>query len=85
MPARFVISVNVTGDFACGDGGGGFVVGVSELYDLPVRCGVGVGLGAPFCAMAAWRLRQNPMTSKKKSRDPKLHTKDDRTVASGLR
>lgn len=42
---ELVISVNVTGDCACGaDGGGGFV-GRAEPYDLPVRTGVGEGVG----------------------------------------
>ena len=40
-----VMSVNVTRDCACGAGGGGFLFGVSELYDLPVRVGVGLGDG----------------------------------------
>ncbi len=44
-PLKFVTSVKVTGDCAWGEGGGGFFVGTSELYDLPVRCGVAVGVG----------------------------------------
>jgi hypothetical protein len=39
------MSLKVTGDCACGAGGGGFLVDVSVLYDRPVRCGVGVGVG----------------------------------------
>jgi hypothetical protein len=30
-PTELAMSVNVTGDCACGAGGGGFVVGISEL------------------------------------------------------
>lgn len=39
------MSVNVTGDWACGTDGGGLFAGTAELYDLPVRAGVGEGVG----------------------------------------
>ena len=45
MLLELVMSVNVTGDCACGADGGGLVVGTVELYDLPVRAGVGDGDG----------------------------------------
>src|SRR5882672_1496960 len=45
MPATLVTSAKVTGDCPCGAGGGGFLAGASELYDFPVRCGVGPGVG----------------------------------------
>jgi hypothetical protein len=39
------MSVNVTGDCACGADGGGLLEGTDELYDLPVRAGEGDGVG----------------------------------------
>ena len=43
---EFVMSVKVTGDCACGPAGGGlFAAGTAELYDLPVRAGVGEAAG----------------------------------------
>ena len=42
---ELVMSVNVTGDCACGAAGGGVLAGTAELYDLPVRVGVGEGVG----------------------------------------
>jgi len=41
---ELVISVNVTGDCACGADRGGVLAGTAELYDLPVRTGVGEGV-----------------------------------------
>jgi len=45
MLLELVMSVNVTGDCACGAAGGGVLDGTAELYDLPVRVGVGEGVG----------------------------------------
>jgi len=39
------MSVNVTGDCDCGADGGGGLLGTAEPYDLPVRAGVGEGVG----------------------------------------
>ena len=39
------MSVNVTGDCACGTDGGGSFAGPDELYDLPVRAGAGEAAG----------------------------------------
>jgi hypothetical protein len=39
------MSVNVTGDCDCGADGGGGLLGAAEPYDLPVRAGVGEGVG----------------------------------------
>lgn len=39
------MSVKVTGDCACGMDGGGLFAGTVELYDLPVRAGVGDAAG----------------------------------------
>ena len=39
------MSVNVTGDWACGADGGGAFAGTDELYDLPVRAGDGEAAG----------------------------------------
>ena len=39
------MSVNVTGDCACGPDGGGSFAGPDELYDLPVRAGAGEAAG----------------------------------------
>ena len=44
MLLELVMSVNVTGDCACGTDGAGLFVGTAELYDLPVRAGVGEGV-----------------------------------------
>jgi hypothetical protein len=52
IPLTFVISVKVTGDWACGALGAGFRAGTSELYDFPVRWGVLVGDGLGFWAIA---------------------------------
>src|SRR5215212_6592106 len=41
----FVMSVNVTGDCACGADGGGVFAGADELYVLPVRAGEGAAVG----------------------------------------
>ena len=41
MLLRLVMSVNVTGDCACGADGGGVFIGPDELYVLPVRAGEG--------------------------------------------
>ena len=50
IPDWAATSVNVTGERACGPGGGG-VFGKSGMeYDRPVRSGVGVGEGC--CAVA---------------------------------
>ena len=45
MLLRLVISVNVTGDCACGADGGGVFAGPDELYVLPVRAGEGEAVG----------------------------------------
>lgn len=45
MLLRLVMSVNVTGDCACGADGGGLFEGTDVLYDLPVRVGDGDGAG----------------------------------------
>ena len=45
MLLELVMSVKVTGDCACGADGGGVLAGTAELYDLPVRAGVGEGAG----------------------------------------
>ena len=37
------MSVKVTGEGACGPGGGGVPLVSAEPYERPVRCGVGVG------------------------------------------
>jgi hypothetical protein len=42
---ELVMSVNATGDCACGAGGGGLFAGTVPLYDLPVRAGEGEGAG----------------------------------------
>ena len=39
------MSVNVTGDCACGPDGGGSFAGPDEPYDLPVRAGAGEAAG----------------------------------------
>ena len=45
MLLEVVMSVNVTGDCACGTDGGGSFAGPDELYDLPVRAGAGEAAG----------------------------------------
>lgn len=54
-----VISLKVTGDCACGRGGGGALVGSSLLYDLPVRAGAGVGVGVGCWQKTGGGVRQN--------------------------
>src|SRR5829696_5881884 len=44
MLLELVMSVNVTGDCACGTDGADLFAGTAELYDLPVRAGVGEGV-----------------------------------------
>jgi len=59
MLLAFVMSVNVTGDCAWGADGGGLSVGIAELYDLPVRAGVGEGDGCWQKTVVAVSTRKN--------------------------
>ena len=69
-PSCVVISVNVTGDGACGPGGGGAFGSSGLLYDRPARCGVGVGVGC--WATTETELRRNPRTTIRNRQDAKV-------------
>lgn len=58
------MSVKVTGEGACGPGGGGVFIVSAVPYDRPVRCGVGCGC----CAKIRDALIKNVAVNRRRGR-----------------
>lgn len=80
MLLALVMSVNVTGDCDCGVDGGGLVAGTVELYDLPVRAGVGEAVGE-----GCWEHTVGPAASSKRDNNNNIEIFTQRRKAAKKR